>query len=71
MHANGWNIWAACMWKECMQEYKQMAQMWAGKYVSASGKSACMMSHPEDTPKSREHPINIEEVNSKSKLKSR
>jgi hypothetical protein len=72
MHASDWNTWAACMWKGFMQDCKQMARMWAGKRLRASGKNACTMSHPEDTPKLiREHPINIEEVNSKSKLKSR
>jgi hypothetical protein len=61
LHACGRN---ACRntskWHECGQEnvYVQVAR------------SIHSMSHPEDTPKLREHPINIEEVNSKSKLKS-
>jgi hypothetical protein len=48
MHASGWNTWAACMWKKCMQEYKQMARMWAGKCLRASGKK-----HTFDEPPRR------------------
>jgi hypothetical protein len=77
MHASDWH---ACKWLEyigCMHVEEMHAGIQAngtnvGRKMFTCKWQVCIhsMSHPEDTPKLREHPINIEEVNSKSKLKS-